>query len=105
MHHISTLPGGAVGAEEDACREMLQRGLAWLDTHPEADPVFAGMPIFTESGDVFGVATEDHADALLLMHAIGGEREHARKIAMHCLFVRKHGWEKYCGEMTSAGPS
>lgn len=99
MQEISGFGGGY----EACCREMLARGMAWLDAHPEADPKFRGFK------NVYGLCIEDNADAEAFSKAMMEgplAKEFGATGAMHqavtgkCLFIRAKGWEEFCKQMS-----
>lgn len=83
---------------EATCRAMLRAGLAWLDAHPEANPVFGS---YDPSA---GRRTEDNADAKALDAAItavddGCSGAMFAAVASACLFIRINGWDEYVNQM------
>lgn len=96
MNEIS----GLGGDYEEACRTMLRAGLTWLDAHPGADPIFEAY------SNVYGILDEKNGDAKdFVMHVIdacedGPTGAMVQAVIEHCLFVRKHGWEKYVHDMS-----
>ena len=90
---------GFGGYYEKACQIMLDAGLQWFDSHPNADPKFKGV------ANVFGIILEDNEDAKALsrvvIHAIpdcSGAMHQATISAI--LWIRKNGWEKYIEAMS-----
>lgn len=90
---------GFGGGYEQTCRNMVTAGLDWWDAHPEADPEYHGYK------EVFGVLTEDNADAKALSEAVVAAANHDCTGAMHqgsiahVFAARRFGWETYCAEM------
>lgn len=97
MHEISGFGGGY----EECCRRMLIAGIEWLDAHPNADPKFHGYK------GIYGVITEDNADAKELSQAvIKATGDYGATGAMHqavigaAMYIKANGWEAYVKEMT-----
>jgi len=94
---------GFGGGYEAACRAMVAAGMEWFDAHPDADPQFHGYK------GVYGVISEDNADAKALSAAIiagsGGDCTGAMHQATtsHVLYAHKHGWDKYLAEFRAKG--
>lgn len=92
---------GLGGSYELACRVMLRAGIRWLREHPTADPRFRGY-----TGVFYSVLGEDNADARALSEAVVAAASDCTG-AMHqatvraALYVKEHGWESYCDEMSS----
>lgn len=90
---------GFGGGYEQACRNMVLSGIAWLDEHPTATPEFAGFK------NVYGVVTEENDDAKALTAAIlagsGGDATGAMHHAsvQHCLAYKRLGWDEYCRQL------
>lgn len=97
MDEISGFGGGY----EQTCRNMLKAGLLWLDAHPEATPEFHGYK------GVYGIITEDNADAKALSDAIVSGSGGDCTGAMHqacvstALWIRTNGWDAYVKAMTT----
>ena len=91
MGEISGMGGGY----EAVCRAMVLAGIEWLDAHPSADPQFTGFK------NIYGVVSEENADAGALTNAIlaasGGEATGAMHHASvsHCLAYKRLGWDEY----------
>jgi len=89
---------GFGGGYEATCRAMVVAGLKHLDAHPEADPQFHGYK------GIYGIITEDNADAKALSEAVvkaaNGDCTGAMHQAAisHVLWIRKNGWDRYCVE-------
>ena len=89
---------GFGGGYEATCRAMVVAGLEHLDAHPEADPKFHGYK------GIYGIITEDNADAKALSEAVvkaaNGDCTGAMHQASisHVLWIRKNGWDRYCAE-------
>lgn len=102
---------GFGGTYEACCRAMVVAGLKFWDAQPQAfNPEFRGYQ------NVYGVISEENADAKALTKAvldapmlIDGKSatvgEYGATGAMHqatitaILWIRRNGWEKYCSEM------
>ncbi len=91
---------GFGGGYEETCRAMLKAGLEWLDANAEADPQFHGYK------NVYGIISEDNADAKALSKAVVEAAKDDCTGAMHqavitsILWIRKNGWEKYVERMS-----
>lgn len=91
---------GFGGGYEQTCRNMLAAALDWFEAHPDADPQFHGYK------GIYGVITEDNADAKALTKAIidaadndaTGAMHHA--VVTHALKIRERGWDWYVAEMS-----
>lgn len=89
---------GFGGGYEEACRNMVYSGLAWLETKPNADLRAV------EYKNVFGIITPDSADTQELDDAVAsgepgcsGAMHHAAM--SHVMYIAHHGWNKYVSEM------
>lgn len=99
---------GFGGSYEAGCVAMVEAGIAWMDAHPEADPQFYGYK------GIYGIITEDNADAEALSEAILGAAftdpetgkpttvgEYGATGAMHqacighVLAYKRLGWDEY----------
>ena len=94
---------GFGGGYEDACRNMLYSGLAWLDDQ-DPEPNLKGST-YT---NVFGIFNAESKDAKALEDAVvagqpdcSGAMHHACMNA--CFFIAKNGWVKYVEAMTKRG--
>ncbi len=92
---------GFGGGYEEACRNMLYSGLAWLDNQ-DPDPTLKA----TGYQNVFGIFTPDSKDAEALEAAIlegepgcSGAMHHAAMSA--CFYIAKNGWNKYVEAMSA----
>ncbi len=91
---------GFGGGYEDACRNMLYSGIAWLDNQ-DPKPDLKG----SEYKHVFGIFNADSEDAKALEEAVL-EGEPGCSGAMHhavmnaCFYIAKNGWNKYVEAMT-----
>lgn len=104
---------GFGGSYEDGCRAMIKAGAIFLAANPSADPKFKGFK------GVYGLIDEDNEDAKALTEAVlnapfvdprNGEattvKEHGATGAMHhasimhCLYIKKNGWNKYVEKMS-----
>ncbi len=91
---------GFGGGYEETCRAMLKAGLEWLDANPKADPQFHGYK------NVYGIISEDNADAKALSKAAVAAADDDCTGAMHqavitsVFWIRKNGWEKYVEVMS-----
>lgn len=91
---------GFGGGYEQAARNMFAAGCEWLDQHPDADIKFK------ESPAIFGMVDDTTTeDTKTLSEVIGkavpgctGAMHHAA--VRHVLYVKCHGWEAYCREMS-----
>jgi hypothetical protein len=90
---------GFGGDYEEACRKMVLAGMKWLDEHPTADPQFHGYT------GIYGVITEDNADAesltKVIVAASGGGTSGAMHHASvsHVMAYKRLGWDGYRAEM------
>lgn len=93
---------GFGGDYEAACKAMVLAGLEWLDSHPNADPVFHGIK------NVFGLIMEDNDDAKSLTEAMakvpelkgdGPTGAMMQAAVGHAMFIKVNGWAKYSQEM------
>lgn len=89
---------GFGGEYENACRDMLFAGLAWLDEHPGANLQF------TEYKNVYGLVNSKSQDAEALEAVVleacrdcTGAMMHA--VISHLFFIHTHSWEEYCAKM------
>lgn len=85
---------GFGGGYEKECRDMVVRGLEWLDEHPEADLKFS------EYKNIYGIINEETEDAKALVKAmLGGETGHTGAMVQatvgHVMWIRKNGWDTY----------
>lgn len=90
---------GFGGVYEEACRAMVARGVEWLDTHPDADP------IIREAENVFGLIEPRNDDAMKLTNAmseaakrVAGEGPTGAMMQMcvsHAGYAHEHGWDDY----------
>lgn len=91
---------GFGGGYEQTCRNMLSAALDWFDEHPDADPKLKGFE------EIYGVLMEDNADAKALSAAVLAAANGDCTGAMHqvvissSLWIRHHGWDAYCDEMS-----
>ena len=91
---------GFGGGYEEACRNMLYSGLAWLDNQ-DPSPVLKGY----EYKNVTGIFEADSPDAKALEEAVVSG-EPGCSGAMHqaamnaCFYIAKNGWNKYVEAMT-----
>ena len=93
---------GVGGGYEQTCRKMVQGGMAWLDAHPDAEPVFM------QNTNIYGVVREDNDDAKALSEAITGADEDCtgathHAAVKHCLAIKEYGWEGYVKKMRDIG--
>lgn len=88
---------GFGGGYEIACQVMLVQGLEWLSQHPEAKPEFHGYK------GVYGIITEDNADAKDLSTAVcfGVDPTGAmhQAVMSHVLYIRLNGRAKWLQEL------
>lgn len=96
MDEISGFGGGY----EATCRKMLKNACLWGNSHPEANPKYSGFK------EVYGLCTDDNADAKALDKAIMDGINDAtgamhQAVVSHYFFIRKNGWEKYIKEMSN----
>lgn len=94
---------GFGGDYEAVCRAMVLAGIAWIDAHPDADLQFQGFK------NVFGLVTEESADARALVKAMmdapvpgvqervgddcTGAMHHAA--VNHVMAYKRLGWQEY----------
>lgn len=97
MNEISGFGGGY----EEACRNMVYAGLAWLETKPDANLRA------TTYRNVYGILNAESDDAKALEAAVmaacpdcSGAMHQATMTA--CLFIAKNGWAKYVEAMSKA---
>jgi hypothetical protein len=90
---------GFGGDYEQACRDMVHAGLAWLDAHPGAD-----LKAKTYA-NIYGILTPESDDAKALEKAVlsacpdcSGAMHQATMTA--CAYIARNGWSKYVEEMT-----
>jgi hypothetical protein len=90
---------GFGGGYEDACRNMLYSGLAWLDNQ-DPSPDLKG----SEYKGVTGIFNVESPDAKALEDAVlegepgcSGAMHHAAMSA--CFYIAKNGWNKYVEAM------
>ncbi|MGI8766595.1 MAG: hypothetical protein ACR2KM_08795 [Gemmatimonadaceae bacterium] len=96
MGEISGMGGGY----EATCRAMVVAGLNFWDARPpDFDPHFRGYE------GVYGILSDDNADAKALSDAVvaGADGDctgamHQASIG-HIMAVRRLGWDGYCAEM------
>lgn len=94
---------GFGGGYEATCRAMVVAGLNFWDAMPpDFDPKFHGFE------GIYGIITEDNADAKALSNAVvagsGGDCTGAMHQATigHVFAVRRLGWDAYRAEMHKA---
>ena len=94
---------GFGGDYEKLCRDMVLRGVAWLEENPTADPAFR------EVKSVFGIIEDGNDDATAMAKAILGEDEPTGAMMHACvrqvLYVKLHGWDKYVAERSKPAPA
>jgi hypothetical protein len=76
MHEWNEAMGeisGFGGDYEKLCRDMVLRGVQWLEAHPEA------KPDFSECKGVFGIIEDGNADATTLVKTMLAEEEPSGK--------------------------
>lgn len=88
---------GFGGGYEKECRDMVVRGLEWLDAHPDADPKFHGYK------NIVGIIVEDNEDAKELVKSmLGKETGHTGAMVEatvgHVRYIHQNGWDKYVEE-------
>ncbi len=93
---------GFGGGYEQACRDMVYSGLAWLETKSELDLKATTYPGIT------GIFDAESSDAKALEEAVmsacedcSGAMHHATMNA--CFFIAKNGWSRYVEEMKKRG--
>jgi hypothetical protein len=91
---------GFGGGYEEACRNMVIRGMEWFDENPSASPKFK------QYQNVFGIINEENPEAKSLtdtmLEVVGCDCTGAMMQASvnHVMYAAKNGWEKYMEEMT-----
>ncbi len=88
---------GFGGDYEDACRRMLDAGLAWSDASPNAKPEWTRKGAH---GPIVG-----NADAKALEEAIAAPVPDCTgamfgAVRNHVLWIRKNGWDAWCDAMS-----
>ena len=102
---------GFGGGYEAVCRAMVMAGIRWIDEHPSASLTFQGFK------DVFGLVTEESADAKALVKAmmdapvlLDGQQLQARvgddctsamhhAAVNHVVVYKRLGWDAYTQEL------
>lgn len=93
MREISGFGGGY----EKACRDMVIKGIKFLDKN-------SANPIFSTYENIFGIIKEDNEDAKKLTNAMLAASSDCTGAMMqvcvnHVLYINKNGWDKYVEEM------
>lgn len=94
MHQISGFGGGY----EDVCRQMVIKGVEWLEKHPKAN-----LSVKTYK-NVYGLTDAQSQDAKDLEKAFleGNDDVTGAMVQAvwgHLYFIKKNGWNKYIKEM------
>lgn len=93
---------GFGGGYEEACRNMLYSGLAYLDSNPNADLKAI------EYANIYGFLTPDSKEAMELSDVLDAAEPGCsgamHSTAMqHCMYIATNGWNKYSSEMKKRG--
>ena len=89
---------GFGGDYEEACRNMVYSGMAYLDSNPNASlkgKAYANITGFFEPDSKEAKELEDAVVAAV--PDCSGAMHHAAM--SHCFFIAKNGWTKYVSEM------
>jgi len=91
---------GFGGTYEESCRKMIKAGLEWFDDHPKADPLFTGYR------GIYGIISEDNADAKRLSDVVVAAAGDCYTGAMYQVVAVRHilhahdvGWKTYVEAM------
>lgn len=110
--HMQEISGFG-GSYEAGCRAMVKAGMTFIDSQSDINPQFKGYK------NVYGLIVEDNDDAKALTEAImdapfvdpetekqttigeyGATGAMHQAAITHCLYIMKHGWDKYVAEMS-----
>lgn len=89
---------GFGGDYEQACRNMVIRGMEWFDENPKSKPEFK------QYNNVYGIISEENSEAESLTNSMDKVVDGASGAMMqasinHVMFAIKNGWLIYIKEM------
>lgn len=93
---------GFGGGYEEACRDMLYSGLAYLDSKPNADLEGHTYEHVTGIFEADSPEAKELEDAVLSAVPDCSGAMHSAAMS-HCFFIAKQGWQKYVSEMKKRG--